>query len=147
MYVPRCILAHTHVSNVAVENVAVECAAAALYSNNFLPGDAYDPFNSTAVRVNQLNHNLLQFFLKVGWKAHLKTFSHTNTSQWSQSFKNLPDITTGSLPDEMHMDAFLTLNATRMSFYKLATFDRANSRRLSWSNLYEVCDCPFPACR
>lgn len=117
----------THASNVAVENVAVECTAPALCSNNFLPGDACDPFNSTAVRVNQLNHNLMQFFLKVGWKAHLKTFGHTNTSQWSQSFKDLPDITRGSLSDEMHMDAFLTLNAMRMSFYKLATFDRANS--------------------
>jgi hypothetical protein len=117
----------THASNVAVENGAVECTVPALYSNNFLPGDACDPFNSTAVRVNQLNHNLMQFFLKVGWKAHLKTFGHTNTSQWSQSFQNLPDITRGSLSDGMHMDAFLTLNATRMSFYKLATFDRANS--------------------
>lgn len=106
--------------------IAGEYAAPALCSNNFNSGDACDPFNCTAVNINQSNHNLVQFFLNVGWRAHLKTFGHTKTGQWSESFNDLPDIIKGCLYDEMHFDAFLALNAMRMSFYKVATFDRTN---------------------
>jgi hypothetical protein len=114
-----------HMSHIAIKDVAVE-RSPRVCSHNFLPGDACDPFNCTAVRINQSNHNLVQFFLSVGWKAHLKLFGHTKTDQWSQSFKDLPEIIKGCLCDETHMNAFLTLNAMRMSFYKVGAFDRAN---------------------
>jgi hypothetical protein len=114
-------------SYAAVKDIAIKYGAPAIRSHNFLPGDACDPFNCTAVRMNRSNHDLVQFFLNVGWRAHLKIFGHTNTNQWSQSYTDLPAIIKGCLQHEMHMDAFLTVNATRMSFYKVAAFDRANS--------------------
>ena len=105
-------------------------AAPQLCSNNFLPGDACDPFNTTAVRINQSNHDLVQFFSTMGWKAHLKTFHHTNTDQWSQSYKDIPSLVKRYLCDEMHMNVFVTLNAVRLNFYKVRTLDQAHNPEL-----------------
>lgn len=107
----RAEISDTNSSHIAVETVGVDSDSPRIGSNDFLPGNVCDPFNCTAMQINQSNHNLVQFFLNTGWRAHLKIFGHTDTDLWSLSFKDLPEVIRGCLCNEMHFNALLTLNA------------------------------------
>lgn len=85
-----------------------------LHSNNFLEGDAFDPFRATAVPVDKATHHVLQYFLHLGWKAHLRNIGRANQSQWSKAFGEVASVVHGCLFNQMHMYAFLACIPMRM---------------------------------
>jgi hypothetical protein len=88
-----------------------------LYSNNFVEGDAFDPFRGAAVPVDKSTHNFLRYFLHLGWKAHLRSIGGADQVKWSKSFGEVSSIVRGCLFNEMHMYAFLACIPMRMELY------------------------------
>ena len=88
-----------------------------LYSNNFMEGDAFDPFRGTAVPIDQPTHTVLQFFLRLGWKAHLRNIGRADQLLWSESFGDVSGMIRGCLSNKMHMYAFLAFAPKRMAIY------------------------------
>ena len=88
-----------------------------LYSNNFLEGDAFNPFGGTTVPIDKSTHTVLQFFLHLGWKAHLRNIGRVDQLHWSKSFDEVSSIVRGCLSNQMHMYAFLACIPMRMNLY------------------------------
>ena len=74
-----------------------------LFANNFIEGDAFDPFGGTAVPIDISTHNLLQFFLHLGWKAHLRNIGRADQLLWCDSFSEVSNVVRGCLFNQMHM--------------------------------------------
>jgi hypothetical protein len=104
-----------------------------LHSNNFLEGDAFDPFSATAVRVDKSAHNVLQYFLHVGWKAHLRNIGRADQVRWSTSFGEVSSIVRGCLSNEMHMYAFLACIPMRMKVYGIPLTFQTESQEVTMS--------------
>lgn len=112
-------------------DVAADAVVPVIYSNSFLEGDAFDPFSSTAVPVHKSNHGVLQFFLQLGWKTHLRKIGHADQSRWNQTFRDLPSIVNGCLAHEIHMNALLTCMTIRMKAYGYRVQSKLDSPELT----------------
>jgi hypothetical protein len=73
-----------------------------LFRANFLEGDSADPFNSTAVRISQQSHSILQYYM---WYSRLLPHRPSTV---------LSTIMRGCMQNELHCYAVLATTAGRM---------------------------------
>ena len=104
-----------------------------LFQANFEEGDAVDPFNTTAIRLDGNIQSILQYYLAFSVPSKERNFNQTrtrsNTWRLDEVLPAVKEVVHGCLFNKTHMYALLTATSARMEEVSHVNLRRKNSAR------------------